>query len=71
MNLKKNVGLVDQVVRAVLVLDLVMPCLLGFVTGPVVYLMLTLALVLSVSCLLGYCWVYDLLKISTRPTLNT
>jgi hypothetical protein len=65
MNLKKNIGFVDQLLRALLILDMVVPCLLGFTTGAVACLMISLALILSFSCVTGYCWFYDILNVTT------
>lgn len=66
MNVEKNVGFVDHLLRALLILDLVVPCMLGLTTGAVVYLMISIALILSFSCVTGYCWVYHVLRITTR-----
>jgi hypothetical protein len=66
MNFTKNVGLVDQLLRALLVLDLVIPCLLGLITGMLAYLMIGFAVMLSISCVTGYCWLYDTLAVTTR-----
>jgi hypothetical protein len=66
MNFTKNVGLVDQLLRALLVLDLVIPCLLGLITGMLAYLMIGFAVMLSISCVTDYCWLYDTLAVTTR-----
>jgi hypothetical protein len=71
MNFVKNVGLVDQIIRALLVLDLIIPCLLGLISSPLSYLMVSLAVILSASCVTGYCWIYDTLKISTNHKVNS
>ena len=65
MNLKKNIGLVDQLLRALLILDLIVPCVLGLTTGVVAFSMISLAVVLLFSCATGYCWVYDTLEVTT------
>ena len=65
MNLTKNVGLVDQVVRALVALDLITPCVLGFVPGLIAFLMVAAAIVLVVTCITGHCWLYDSLHLST------
>ncbi|GAB3545240.1 YgaP family membrane protein [Spirosoma fluminis] len=71
MNFAKNIGRVDLVIRALLILDFVIPCLLGLVSSPFSYLMLAMAAVLFVSCVTGYCWLYDTLKISTRQEVDS
>ncbi|MVM30505.1 DUF2892 domain-containing protein [Spirosoma sp. HMF4905] len=66
MLLKKNVSFVDQIIRSILIVDLLVPCLLDLLPSIVAYFFIGLSLVLVVSCITRYCWVYDLLKISTR-----
>lgn len=66
MNFTKNVGLIDQLLRALLTLDLVVPCLLGLTTGIVAFLMVSFAVLLSISCVTGYCLLYDSLAVTTR-----
>ncbi len=70
MNLKKNVGLIDQIVRALLVLDLIVPYLMGLISGSIVYFLGSMAVLLSVSCITGYCWFYDTMDLSTRHEAN-
>ena len=65
MNLKRNIGFVDQLFRALLILDLIMPCVVGFATGVVAYLMVVVAALLLFSCATAYCWVYDTLDVTT------
>lgn len=65
MNFKKNIGFVDQLLRALLILDLVVPCLLGLTTGVVACVMISLAVVLLVNCLMSYCWLYDTFNVTT------
>lgn len=66
MNVKKNIGLVDQLVRALLVLDLVVPCMLGLTTGVAAFSMICVAGALLVTCTTGYCWLYNSLNLTTR-----
>ncbi|MVM37568.1 DUF2892 domain-containing protein [Spirosoma sp. HMF3257] len=66
MLFKKNVSFVDQIVRSILIVDLLVPCLLGLLPGLIVYLFIGLSATLLISCITRYCWIYDLLKISTR-----
>jgi hypothetical protein len=66
MSYVKNVGFVDQIVRALIILDIVAAYLMGFVSGIGAFLSLTIALILGASCLVGYCPVYGFLRLSTR-----
>ncbi|RIV18440.1 DUF2892 domain-containing protein [Fibrisoma montanum] len=69
MQLKKNVGFLDQLVRAILIVDLIVPCLLGFIPSFLAYVMITLAFALAIGCVTGYCWLYGAIQFSTRqPT---
>ena len=65
MNFKRNVGFVDQLLRALLILDLIIPCVVGFATGIVAYLMVIVAALLMFSCATAYCWIYDTLEVTT------
>ncbi|KAB7730329.1 DUF2892 domain-containing protein [Rudanella paleaurantiibacter] len=66
MSFVKNVGFVDQMVRALLIIDILVAYLMGFITGLSAFMLAALALVLTVTCLMGYCPVYRLLGLSTR-----
>ncbi|GAB4013685.1 DUF2892 domain-containing protein [Spirosoma sp. KCTC 42546] len=66
MLFKKNVSFVDQLVRAILIVDLLVPCLLGLLPTLVVYLFSTLSFILAIGCVTRYCFIYDLFKFSTR-----
>jgi hypothetical protein len=55
MLLKKNVSFVDQIVRAILIVDLLAPSLLGLLSEAVVYLFIILSVILAVSCVTRYC----------------
>lgn len=68
MKRKKNVGFVDQFLRALLILDLIVPCLLGVVTGGFAFVLITLAAVPLMGCVTSYCWLYDVLNVSTYHT---
>lgn len=65
MKRKKNVGFVDQFVRALLILDLILPCLLDFVTGGLAVVLMSVAAMLLIGCVTSYCWLYDTLDVST------
>ncbi len=66
MNFVKNVGFVDQVVRAMLVIDIVAAYLMGFLSGFATFLSVLVALTLIGSCLTAHCPVYLLLGYTTR-----
>ncbi|QMW06430.1 YgaP family membrane protein [Spirosoma foliorum] len=65
MLFKKNISFVDQIVRAILIVDLLAPCLLGLLSEIVSYLFISFSIVLFISCVTRYCWIYDLFNIST------
>lgn len=66
MNFVKNVGFVDQVVRAMLVLDVVFAYLVGFLSGIGAFVAVVFAVILVGSCLTAHCPVYMILGFSTR-----
>jgi hypothetical protein len=66
MSFVKNVGFVDQMVRALLIIDILVAYMLGVITGLSAFVLFALALVLTATCLMGYCPVYRLLGLSTR-----
>ena len=62
----KNIGFIDQFVRGLIIVDLLIPCLLGMVAGPLFYRVIALSVSLVVTCLTGYCPLYNVFKITTR-----
>ncbi|WP_345244627.1 DUF2892 domain-containing protein [Nibrella saemangeumensis] len=64
--LPKNIGFIDQLVRGLIVVDLLIPCLLGIISGPIFYLFILLSIVLAISCLTGFCPLYGAFKFSSR-----
>ncbi len=66
MNFVKNVGFVDQVVRSMLVLDVVFAYLIGFSSSIGAFVAIVFALVLVGSCITAHCPVYMILGFSTR-----
>lgn len=66
MLFKKNVSFVDQLVRSILIVDLLVPCLLGLLPILVVYLFSILSFILAIGCITRYCPIYYLFKLSTR-----
>lgn len=70
MKFKKNVGFVDQILRALLILDLLIFCVLGLVPDIVASLFLVISAILAVSCVTGHCWFYKSFNISTRQEVN-
>ncbi|MCY7359398.1 MAG: DUF2892 domain-containing protein [Rudanella sp.] len=66
MNFVKNVGFVDQVVRAMLVIDVVAAYLMGFLAGFGAFLAAIAAVTLVGSCLTAHCPLYMILGYTTR-----
>lgn len=66
MNFVKNVGFVDQVVRAMLVLDVIFAYLVGFLSSLGAFIAVLFAIILVGSCLTAHCPVYMILGINTR-----
>ncbi|QJW89635.1 DUF2892 domain-containing protein [Spirosoma taeanense] len=71
MPTKKNVGFVDQIIRALLVLDLIILSAIGLVPNVLMFLVISIVLVLTISCVTCHCWVYDLFGLSTRQKANS
>jgi hypothetical protein len=70
MKLIKNVGFVDQILRALLILDFLIFCGLDLVSDMVAGFLLVISMLLAVSCITGYCPLYKSLNISTRQEVN-
>jgi hypothetical protein len=66
MNFVKNVGFVDQVVRAMLVIDVVAAYLMGFLSGFGAFLAIIVGITLVGSCLTAHCPLYLILGYNTR-----
>ena len=66
MNFIKNVGFVDQIVRSLLTLDILVGYFIGILSGLGAFVAVALALVLVGSCLTGHCPLYTMLRFSTR-----
>lgn len=66
MKFKKNVGFIDAIIRTLLIIDLLILPLFDFVPAGVSYLLIALSGWLAISCVTGYCWIYNFLNITTR-----
>lgn len=66
MSYIKNIGFVDQIVRGLLILDILAAYLMGFIGGISAFALLSFALILGVSCLTSYCPVYAFMNLTTR-----
>jgi hypothetical protein len=64
--MKKNMGMVDRVVRLILAGAVLVLYLTGIITGTVAIILGALAVVWVVTSLLGFCPLYLPFKISTR-----
>lgn len=65
--MKKNIGQMDKVVRLSVALAILVLYSLGIVSGTVGLVFLTLAALLALTSLFGFCGLYTLLGISTCP----
>ncbi len=66
MNFVKNVGFVDQIVRALLILDVVAAYFMGFLSSLGAFVSITFAFALLASCLTAHCPLYTALGLTTR-----
>lgn len=64
--MKRNMGLIDRVIRVVLAAALVIVALAGKLHGALLIILLVVAAILLLTGLVGYCGLYVPLKISTN-----
>ncbi|MFA4909788.1 MAG: DUF2892 domain-containing protein [Desulfobacteria bacterium] len=64
--MKKNMGMVDRVVRLVLAIAVLTLYLTGVISGLVALILGVFALIFVVTSLIGSCPLYSLFKFSTR-----
>ena len=67
MKLTRNVGTADQVVRVVIGVLVVAALVTGAVTGPLAYLAALIAAIMLVTGVVGFCPLYAILGVRTRP----
>src|SRR4030042_3763334 len=65
-NMKKNLGMVDRVIRFVLVIVLLILYLTGVISGVAAIVLGVLALIILVTRFVGFCPLFFLFKSSTR-----
>lgn len=70
MKLIKNVGFVDQILRALLILDFIIFYELELVSTVIAGFLLVISIILAISCITGHCPIYKALTISTRQEVN-
>lgn len=63
MNFKKNLGLLDRIIRAIIGFGLLISGF--FLTSWIRVVVFVLAVLLFISALAGYCTIYDIFGIST------
>jgi hypothetical protein len=68
MRLHKNVGTIDRIVRIIGGVALAAAVLGGLVGNPLTYVAGLVAGILLVTAATGFCPLYALLRISTRPS---
>lgn len=67
MKLSRNVGTADQVVRIVIGVLLAAALVAGIATGPLAYVAALLAAIMLVTGVVGFCPLYAILGLRTRP----
>jgi len=67
MKFEMNVGTIDRVIRIVLGVALAAIALAGAVSAPLLYIMWVVAAIAVVTGVVGFCPLYALLRISTKP----
>jgi hypothetical protein len=67
MRLHQNIGTVDRVVRVIAGLALAAALVAGAISGPLATVVGLVAAILVVTGAIGFCPLYALFRISTRP----
>jgi hypothetical protein len=70
MRLHQNVGTVDRIIRVAAGLVLGAVLIAGWISVPLAYAVGAVAAILFVTGAVGFCPIYALLRISTRPTVR-
>ena len=70
MKLGMNVGTTDRVVRIVLGVALAAIALAGTVSAPLLYVVWVVAAIAVVTGVVGFCPLYALLRVSTKPAAH-
>jgi hypothetical protein len=65
MHMKKNMGVIDRVIRILLAIVVIVLYLNGSITGVAAFILGILAFVFILTSLIGFCPLYVPLKIST------
>ena len=65
--MKKNMGVIDRAVRALLAVVVVVLYFLGMISGTVAIILGVLAVVFLMTSLVSFCPLYPLLGVSTCP----
>ena len=68
--MKKNLGVIDRVLRLILALLVVILYLTGVISGTVAVVLSILAVALLVTSFFSFCPLYVLLGLSTRREVN-
>ncbi|MFI5042563.1 MAG: YgaP-like transmembrane domain [Acidimicrobiales bacterium] len=70
MKLGMNVGTTDRVVRIVLGVALAAIALAGAVSAPLLYVVWVVAAIAVVTGVVGFCPLYAVLRVSTKPSAH-
>lgn len=63
--MKKNMGTIDRIIRLALAVVIIVLYLTGKVPGVVGIILIVIALIFTITSIIGFCPLYTLLKIST------
>jgi hypothetical protein len=66
--MKKNMGKVDRTIRLIIVVLFAFLYFEGYVTGILGLILLILGGVFVLTSVIGFCPLYKILKVNTRPT---
>jgi len=67
MQLTANVGTIDRVIRFAAALGLLALAMFAGLSTPLIWISAIVAAILAVTALTGFCPLYSVLRLSTRP----
>lgn len=67
MQLTANVGTIDRVIRFAVAIGLLALAMFAGLSTPLIWISAILAAILAVTALTGFCPLYSVLRLSTRP----
>jgi hypothetical protein len=64
--MKKNMGTIDRLIRAIIALGIAALYFNGLISGTIAIVLGIVAVAFLLTSLVGWCWLYTLLGLSTR-----